>query len=148
MDYKERDISTSRIVLRWVLVALMAAFIFFMSSRTAGELNSGGLGYIKHMINNGINGLLGTTGDPVSTVAHFCEYLLLGIFLVNALRSHLPLGYAIAFAIVCASAYGLSDEFHQIFVKGRYCDPLDWLTDTLGACLGALLSWYALRRAR
>ena len=49
-------------------------------------------------------------------------------------------------AIVVASAYGVTDEFHQLFVPGRACDPVDWMVDTAGAALGALLAHVALRR--
>jgi hypothetical protein len=45
----------------------------------------------------------------------------------------------IGWAIGLASAYGITDEIHQAFVPGRQADPLDWLADTAGAALGALL---------
>lgn len=38
---------------------------------------------------------------------------------------------------VAASAYGISDEFHQSFVAGRDADVLDWVADTVGALAGA-----------
>ena len=128
-----------RMVLRWVLVAAMAAFIFYMSSRTAGQLGTGLFAQVKAQMNAWLAASFGLAGDPMSTVAHFCEYLVLGALLVNALRSHMSLGRALVLAIVCASAYGVTDEIHQIFVEGRYCDAADWLTDTLGAALGAAL---------
>ena len=131
--------SSGRIALRWVLVAAMAAFIFYMSSRTAGELNTGFLSQMKQMLNAWLLSSFGIAGDPASIIAHFCEYLLLGALLVNALRSHMPLNRALVVAIVCASAYGITDEIHQIFVEGRYCDVFDWFTDTAGATLGAVL---------
>lgn len=124
-------------VLRWLLVAAMAAFIFYMSSRTAGQLGTGVLAQIKAQLNAWLAASFGLKGDPMSVVAHFCEYLALGALLVNALRSHMPLRRALVLAIACASAYGVTDEVHQIFVDGRYCDVADWFTDTLGAALGA-----------
>ena len=42
-------------------------------------------------------------------------------------------------------AYGITDELHQAFVPGRLCDPADWLTDTLGASLGATLAAILVR---
>lgn len=133
----DEQVATSRIALRWVLVAVMAAFIFYMSSRTVGQLGTGVFAQIKAQLNAWLAVSFGLAGNPMSVVAHFCEYLVLGVLLVNALRSHMPLGRALVLAIVCASAYGISDEIHQIFVDGRYCDAADWLTDTLGAALGA-----------
>ena len=137
--------SRGRIALRWFLVVAMAAFIFYMSSRTAGQLGGGIVGQIKQMLNAWINATIGTTGDPMSVVAHFSEYLVLGALLVNALSSHMSVPRAFLLAIACASAYGVTDEIHQIFVEGRYCDVRDWLTDTLGASLGSALAWIAVR---
>lgn len=131
--------SPGRVALRWVLVAAMAAFIFYMSSRTAGELNTGFFSQVKQMLNAWLLSSFGIAGDPASTIAHFCEYLLLGALFVNALRSHMSLSRALVVAIVCASAYGVTDEIHQTYVEGRYCDVFDWLTDTAGATLGAAL---------
>jgi VanZ family protein len=36
---------------------------------------------------------------------------------------------------MCASFYGLTDEFHQRFTVHRSCDIHDWYADTLGACV-------------
>ena len=134
-------------MLRWTLVVAMAAFIFFMSSRTAGALGTGIIAQIKLAMNTWIAAIFGITGDPASVVAHFSEYLLLGALLVNALRSHMTLGRTFVLAIVCASAYAVTDEIHQIFVAGRYCDVLDWLTDTLGAALGSGITTLLLAKA-
>jgi VanZ family protein len=38
---------------------------------------------------------------------------------------------------IAASAYGVSDEFHQSFVAGRDSEVLDWVADTVGAAVGA-----------
>jgi VanZ family protein len=39
---------------------------------------------------------------------------------------------------VLASAYAVTDEFHQTFVEGRHGTPVDWLIDSAGAGLVAL----------
>ncbi|MDD2724281.1 MAG: VanZ family protein [Methylovulum sp.] len=41
--------------------------------------------------------------------------------------------------IVFSSLYGASDEWHQAFVPGRTSSVLDWLADTAGAGLAALV---------
>jgi VanZ family protein len=38
-------------------------------------------------------------------------------------------------AILTASLYGMTDEWHQSSVTGRTADIMDWLADTIGACL-------------
>lgn len=50
-----------------------------------------------------------------------------------------------ALALVFASLYGASDEWHQSFVPGRSADVWDWVADTLGAMLamGIWLAWPA-----
>jgi len=36
-------------------------------------------------------------------------------------------------ALILASLYGVTDEFHQYFVPGRSTELLDWVADTTGA---------------
>ena len=133
-------------IANWVLVALWAALIFFMSSNTSTGLNEG-LGVfsrIYQVMKDVQASLLGPGVDVLSSIAHFCEYAVFGALLANALRCHMPLGRACVLAIVCGSLYGVTDEFHQLFVPGRMCDPLDWLVDTAGSGLGSGLAWLAL----
>lgn len=79
--------------------------------------------------------------DIISTVAHFAEYLVLGVLLFAALAHQWGVGKAaLIAAIALASLYGATGEFHQLFVEGRYCDVCDWVTDTVGAALGAGVS--------
>lgn len=44
-------------------------------------------------------------------------------------------------AIVLATLYGVSDEFHQLFVPGRSADPYDVLADGVGATIGTAIGW-------
>jgi VanZ family protein len=37
---------------------------------------------------------------------------------------------------VVTSAYGASDEWHQLYTVGRNADLHDWMADTLGAAMG------------
>ena len=132
--------STFATVVSWALVALWACFIFAMSANTGSSL-SGGDGIVSHIFQQlhlWQEQLLGPDVDVVSSCAHFCEYTVFGALWANALRGHMPLGRACAVAIACASLYGVTDEFHQLFVDGRTCDPVDWAVDTAGAALGAL----------
>ncbi len=39
------------------------------------------------------------------------------------------------FAILFATCYGVTDEFHQLFTAGRHSQLTDVLIDLLGACL-------------
>lgn len=135
------------VVASWALVALWAGFIFFMSSNTGSGLNEGSglVSCVYRALKDVQEQLLGPGADVVSSLAHFCEYAVLGALLMNALRCHMPLRRALAVAIACGSLYGASDEFHQLFVEGRLCDPLDWLVDTVGSAFGGCLCLLALR---
>ena len=132
----------SRLLLSWAAVAAWAAFIFFMSAHTGSDLDDGSglVAQIKRWLSAVAAPVFGEGTDIVSAAAHFCEYVVLGVLLFAALIQTRPASRPImlaAVAIVIASAYGATDEFHQLFVPGRMCDPADWLTDTLGATLGA-----------
>jgi VanZ family protein len=41
--------------------------------------------------------------------------------------------WAPVLALVLASTYAATDEFHQLFVPGRHGAVRDWMIDTLGA---------------
>jgi VanZ family protein len=77
---------------------------------------------------------------------HAAEYAVLGGLLVPALRvAGLRPRVALLAAVVVASAFGATDELHQSFVPGRNADVADWVADTLGAAVGALVATAALR---
>jgi len=74
-----------------------------------------------------------------SSLAHFGVYAVLGALYLWALpRSERTWRTAFA-AVVLASLYGITDEFHQSFVPGRVPDPADWLVDTAGALAAVLV---------
>jgi VanZ family protein len=88
-----------------------------------------------------------------SEIGHFGEYAIFGGLLYLALRIDLDRGAATAVALIVASAYGVSDEFHQHFVVMRTPDVADWGMDTLGATTGAftvafLAAWISRVRKR
>ncbi len=79
--------------------------------------------------------------DPVSWAAHFSEYAVLALLLWQALRHTERFSpRATPLAFVLAALYAISDEWHQLYVPGRYSDGRDVLVDVAGA-LAAL--WLA-----
>ena len=87
-------------------------------------------------------GLLDTIGRKL---IHAAEYALLCLLWWRPLARVLPPRRAILVAFAIASAYAVTDEFHQTFVEGRHGTLVDWLIDTAGAALAA--TWL-LRRER
>jgi VanZ family protein len=55
---------------------------------------------------------------------------------------------AMLVALLFASFYGVTDEFHQRFVPGRTCDVYDWVADTIGATVAVTGAWLVARFAR
>ncbi len=73
-------------------------------------------------------------------VLHIGAYFIMGAL---AWRSFFTLcktrtKTAILSFFFCA-LYGLSDEWHQSFVPGRYYDLLDWYADMIGAIIAVLV---------
>ena len=112
-------------LLAWLAVALWAGAIVAVSAVPAADLPR--------------------TPGFFSYVAHVSEYAVLGALLVTALARAQPTLRRVGLAVALASLFGASDEFHQLFVAGRQSDPVDWLCDTAGATVGALVAWWFWR---
>ena len=73
---------------------------------------------------------------------HLLAYTVLGLAFLLALppdwRARRPRAAAVATVLFCL-AYGLSDEFHQQFVPGRFPGVDDLVADTLGGLLAVLI---------
>src|SRR5262245_58962678 len=74
-------------------------------------------------------------------VVHGALYMVLGIFCARGLRATTGLGAAglVAAAAALATAYGATDELHQLFTPRRSCDWRDVVADAVGAVLGAVV---------
>lgn len=121
------------------------ALIFWFSSRTATESSAQSDVFVD--LFKRIFGDNAVTEFIVRKTAHFCEYAGLG--LLFAVAFYVQFGKAkIPFAVLCASAYAVTDEVHQIFVEGRACKFTDWAIDTAGALLGVLVVFAAVMIAQ
>ncbi|MBQ8588748.1 MAG: VanZ family protein [Clostridia bacterium] len=80
----------------------------------------------------------------IRSLAHFGEFIPLGMlfFLLALTLLVCPKGpwrlvlISLVFSVILSMLCALSDEIHQIFVKGRSFEVKDILTDTLGALCG------------
>lgn len=108
------DVTATRLS-PWIPVVLWAGVIFTLSS--VPDLGTG----------------LGTWDLVLRKIAHTAEYALLGALVYRAVRRP-------ATALLLASAFAVTDEFHQTFVAGRHGSPVDWLIDTAGAAIGVALA--------
>lgn len=132
---------------------MWAVAIFLMSAKSGLELDTGTgvLSMVKRWLGDALSAWSGHPVDP-SPIGHFAEYFVLGCLLANAMRFHVApnqqLGRTriVAFAAILAAAYAATDEFHQLFVPGRACDPADWLVDIVAATLAAALFCLVFRK--
>ena len=73
---------------------------------------------------------------------HLLAYTVLGLAFLFALppdwRARRPRAAAVATVLFCL-AYGLSDEFHQQFVPGRFPGADDLVADTFGGLCAVLI---------
>src|SRR5438045_2679362 len=69
---------------------------------------------------------------------HMVEYGGLALLLGRAFFGEgCSLWRAFFLGALTASLYGMTDEFHQLWVVGRQADVRDWLSDSLGGTWGA-----------
>ena len=109
----------------WLPPLLLMGVIFVLSAQPS--LDSG-LGLIDHIGRK---------------VIHFTAYALLCFLCWRALAPSTNPRRAVLLAVVLASAYAVTDEYHQTFVEGRHGTPVDWLIDSAGA--GAAALWLKAR---
>ena len=129
MKEKKKIIST-------LLVIIWMAIIFIMSSFNAAD-SSNQSNFIVDIIvcifninNTEIISVI------IRKLAHFTEYLILGVLVTNMLRYYNKKTYI---SIIICILYAMSDEVHQLFVPGRSCQILDIIIDTLGSSTGIIL---------
>jgi len=73
-------------------------------------------------------------------VEHFTAYMILAVLLNLTLmfqNKYLNLKKkAWLYTLIVILTYAGLDEFHQLFIPGRDCDILDWLSDSAGVLIG------------
>lgn len=80
--------------------------------------------------------------------AHFLEYFILGVLVINVLKDHRDITFgACLFAVIFCLLYSISDEIHQIFISERSCRILDIVIDTLGSISGVSL-YYLIKHKK
>jgi VanZ family protein len=81
-------------------------------------------------------------GRYTDKVVHVALYGVLGLLVGRALAATTALGGPARVALTCAlaTAYGITDELHQLFTPRRSCDWHDVVADALGGLVGGLLA--------
>jgi VanZ family protein len=85
-------------------------------------------------------------GDISDKSGHSIGYALLGGLMLRAFAGGRLRGVTwkrSVLAIILATLYGVTDEFHQLFVPGRSADRYDVLADCVGATMSTAIGWLA-----
>ncbi|RKD23138.1 hypothetical protein BEP19_13045 [Ammoniphilus oxalaticus] len=146
-------------IVSWTVVFLWMALIFFLSRQPgteSGELSRGITAFIIDIARKVAPQFDLETSNFhffIRKNAHFFAYFILGVFVMNAMRTSRIVGFRrFAWTIVICVLYAISDETHQLFIPGRSGEVRDVLIDTAGAATGIgfylLISWFFSKRSR
>ena len=91
--------------------------------------------YISSLSFSNVNNIKGDYSVLYHFLAFFCFGFFVFITLVDGRKNYLLflIGFLISFG------YALTDEIHQHFVLGRFCDIWDIYTDSLGIVLAMMI---------
>jgi len=118
---------------RWIPAVIWACVVFGLSSIPGRSIPS--LGF--------------SAQDKLAHGFVFGTLAILVLWALRGTRFDRRPWFAVALAVVIATAYGVSDEFHQRFVPFRSPDVFDVIADGAGALLGAVVfSLWTRRRSR
>lgn len=86
--------------------------------------------------------IMNNVSFAVRKLAHYTEYLVLGVLLFSLVRAY-RCSERTAFFISwgAGTLYAVSDEIHQMFSDGRSPQVRDVCIDSAGVLTGALLVW-------
>jgi hypothetical protein len=115
-------------LVRWLPPVLVMGAIFYFSSRTGDELGS--LMPFFHKLFPAMESF---------DWGHFVAYFILGLTFVWAIAGPNPTVRQRLLVVLLCTAYGLTDEFHQLFVSGRSSDWHDLRNDAIGGALAMLV---------
>jgi VanZ family protein len=138
-----------------IIVIAIMAFIFFQSALPA-DLSSEESGRVVDLIVRLFQGVAPIDRETLVFIvrkgAHFTEYMILGGFLVPAVKEWMavdttpvPVVRERITAWLAGTLYAVTDEIHQSFVPGRSCELRDMGIDSCGVLAGVLVVSFLMR---
>jgi VanZ family protein len=145
---KHKNLATIK---NWAAIFVWMTLIFFFSTDLfSGENTSVLLAPVLSAVFPSISGdQLDTIHLGLRKLGHLSEYFILAVLLMRGLAAELPAQRRVSrllFALILATLYGASDEWHQAFVPSRTASVVDVMIDSCGAFCGTL--WYDRRRRK
>jgi VanZ family protein len=132
------------VFLSWLSVVGWMGFIFLLSMQAgedSAELSGGFVGFFSPLLQVFLpNASTDALHTIIRKMAHFTEFAILAVLLVNALRQHFNEKKEIyGLSLIIGILYAMSDEIHQLFIESRDGNVVDVFIDTLGIMAGLLL---------
>ena len=128
----------------------MVLIFFFSTDFFSGENTSALLAPVLSAVFPSISGdQLDTIHLGLRKLGHLSEYFILAVLLLRALAAALPAQRRVSgllCALILATLYGASDEWHQAFVPSRTASVVDVMIDSCGAFCGTM--WHDRRRRK
>lgn len=78
----------------------------------------------------------------IDKLIHFLEYSIFGFLLIRAIRGSdvdISSNRAVLIAFTIGALYGFTDELHQSIVPGRFATVSDFIFDSIGTFVGAVV---------
>ncbi len=115
-----------KILINWIIVLLFSCLIFYLSSIEQPWTP------IKFW--------------NIDKFYHLIEYGIFALLLFHAITSTFKYNKKLLFIIcvIIVGCYGISDEIHQLYVRGRYFSLLDMIFDIVGGIIGTY-SYYKIK---
>jgi len=135
----------------WVAVILWMVLIFSLSAQPASESSSLSGQTIRKVAEFTIPNFNNISHEQQTSIiadlqhtarktAHMLIYLALGALCTSVLSQYaLKIKMRLIGAIAICAGYAITDELHQLFVKGRSAQISDVCIDSCGAMIGIIL---------
>lgn len=82
----------------------------------------------------------------IRKLAHFTEYMILGILMYLAsCKNNIPKYSKVLWCILFCAFYAITDEIHQAFIPGRGPKVSDVLIDSFGSITGILITKFKMK---
>jgi VanZ family protein len=121
----KHDINIRNAIICWFITFGYMGIIFFLSSQHSFHLHG--------------------LPENADKVVHTFIYIPLAFMIYLSLNRSGVKKSLFAVAFIFAGIYGITDEFHQYFVPGRYASAGDVVADFLGALVGSTGAKYFIK---
>lgn len=126
-----------------LILWLVTIFIFSQDNGDVSSSKSDGIANVTINIISDITGKklnMDTCTFIIRKVAHFIEYMILGILIINVFKDYKNIdNKMLIICILLCFIYACSDELHQLFIAERSARFTDVLIDTSGSSFGIFI---------